>query len=37
MHGAAQDPTLDLHLADAEGALDLLRGRDADEGDLDSL
>ena len=37
VHGAAQGPTLDLHLADAEGALDLVRGRSADEGDLDSL
>jgi hypothetical protein len=37
MHRAAQGPTQDLHLADAEGALDHLRGRSADEGDLDSL
>jgi len=37
MHRAAQDPTMDLHLADTRGARDLLRGRNADEGDLDSL
>jgi hypothetical protein len=37
MHRAAQGPTLDLHPADAEGTLDLLRGRNSDEGDLDSL
>jgi hypothetical protein len=37
MHGAAQGPTLDLHLADAEGTLDHLRGWNPDEGDLDSL
>jgi len=37
MHLAAQDPTLDLHLADTRGALDLQRRRNADEGDLDSL
>jgi len=37
MHHAAQDPPLDLHLADAERALDLVHGRNADKGDLDSL
>jgi hypothetical protein len=37
MHGAAQDSTLDLHLAHAEGDLDLMRGWRADEGNLDSL
>ena len=37
VHRAAQDPTLDLHLADAEGSLDLSRRRNPDEGDLDML
>jgi len=37
MHRAAQDATLDLHLADTEGALDLVHGRSPDEGHLDSL
>jgi len=37
IHRAAQDPPQDLHLADPEGARDLLRGRNAHEGDLDSL
>ena len=36
-HGAAQDSTLDLHLADAQGPLDLSRRRRADEGHLDPL
>jgi len=36
-HGAAQDPTLDLNLADAQGSLDLSRRRGADEGHLDPL
>jgi hypothetical protein len=37
IHRAAQDPPEDFHLADTEGARDLLRGRNAHEGDLDSL
>lgn len=37
VHRAAQNPTLDLHLADTEGALDLVHGRNPDEGHLDSL
>ena len=37
VHRAAQGPTLDLHLADTECPLDLLRRRNADEGHLNSL
>ena len=37
VHGAAKHLTLDLHLAHARRALDLMRRRTADEGDLDPL
>jgi len=37
VHRAAQGPTLDFDLADTKRALDLLRRRNADERDLDSL